>query len=69
MDCLFVVIIVIYIFEFVNDNHLEILHRLKQKYCDKSFEELWHQKATSVEYQLPAKMSGLFEVFPLLYDS
>ena len=34
MDCLFVVIIVI--LEFVDDNHLEILHRLKQKYCDKS---------------------------------
>ena len=35
MDCLFVVIIVV--LEFVDDcNHLEILHRLKQKYCDKS---------------------------------
>ena len=36
MDCLFVVIIIIYILEFVNDNHLEIFHWLKQKYCDKT---------------------------------
>ena len=35
MDCLFVVIIAIYILELVDDNHLEFLHRLKQKYCDK----------------------------------